>query len=225
MIDQLDPNTVMLLVNAIYFKGKWNSQFDINNTAQSTFYKPGSVTTQVPMMKQTSDYKIYNGENFTLAELPYGQGNFVMDVILPTANDGVENVLPLLTDSNLKSWLSQMATRETQLSFPRFKYGYKKELKDILTDMGMGVAFTDFADFSNISDFQTQISFVLHQALIITDEEGTEAAAATVTGITATAMPVEPNVLKVDHPFLYLIRETTTNSILFMGKVVDPSAE
>jgi serpin B len=225
MIDQLDPNTVMLLINAIYFKGKWNSQFDKDKTVQESFYKPDGSTITIPMMKQTSDYKIYDGDGFTLAELAYGQGNFVMDVILPADNNGIKSLIPLITENSFSGWLNQMVERKTELSFPRFKYGYKKELKNILTDMGMGITFTDNADFSNISDLSTKISFVLHQANIETNEEGTEAAAATVVGISNTSMPAGPFVLNVDHSFLYIIRETTTNSILFMGKVVDPLTE
>ncbi len=224
MVDKLDPRTVMLLINAIYFKGMWKSQFDKVNTVQGSFYKPGGITAQVPMMKQTSDFKIYNGEGFTLAEVPYGQGNFVMDVILPDDINGIKNIIPLINDTSFKGWLNQLGERKTELTFPRFKYGYKKELKDILTDMGMGIAFTVNADFSNISDFNLQLSFVLHQAFIETNEEGTEAAAATIVGIIATSMPAGPFILNIDHSFLYFIRETSSNSILFMGRVVDPGA-
>ena len=225
MVDQLDPNTVMLLINAIYFKGKWQSQFDKEKTSLGSFYKPGGVTAQVQMMKQTSKFKSYKGEGFTLAEFPYGQGNFVMDVILPDDNNGINNILPLINNISLKGWLNQMSERKTDLTFPRFKYGYKKELKAILSDMGMGIAFTDNADFSNISAIGLLISFVLHQAFIETNEEGTEAAAATIVGIGTTSAPVDPFILNVDHSFLYIIRETTTNSMLFMGRVNDPLAE
>jgi serine protease inhibitor len=224
MIDQLDPSTVMLLANAIYFKGKWNSQFDKGKTVQGSFYNSAGTAIQVPMMKQTSEFKIYNGEGFTLAEFPYGQGNFVMDLILPDEQNGITNTLALINESSLKGWISQLSKRETDLTFPRFKYGYKKELKDILGNMGMGIAFSDNADFSNISDMPTLLSFVLHQAFIETNEEGTEAAAATVVGIIATSMPAGPFILNIDHSFLYIIRETTTNSILFMGRVADPLA-
>lgn len=224
MVDKLDPNTVMLLINAIYFKGKWKSQFEAANTVQGSFYKPGGQTEQVPMMKQTSDYKIYKGEGFTLAELPYGQGNFVMDVILPDDNNGLNNIIPQLNENTLKGWFNLMTSRKADLSFPRFKYGYKKELTDILTEMGMGITFGNNADFSNISDLQLYISLVLHQAFIETNEEGTEAAAATIVGISTTAA-MEPFILNIDHSFLYIIRETTTNSVLFMGRVVDPLAE
>ena len=224
MLDKLDQNTVMLLINAIYFKGKWKSQFDKGNTVQGAFYKSDGVSAQVPMMKQTSEFKIYSGEGFTLAEFPYGHGNFVMDVILPSGNNGIKNIIPLINDNSFKGWIDQMAIRKTYLAFPKFKYGYKKELKSILSDMGMGIAFTDNADFSNISDISLLISFVLHQAFIETNEEGTEAAAATIVGIEPTAI-ISPFNLSIDHSFLYIIRETTTNSILFMGRVTDPLAE
>ena len=224
MIDKLDESTVMLLINAIYFKGKWNSQFDKANTVQKSFYKPGGVMVDVPMMKQTSDFKVFTGEGFVVAEFPYGQGNFVMDVILPDNNKDLNNIIQSMTDDVFKGWLSGLHKREVDLSFPRFKYGYKKQLNKILADMGMGIAFTEYADFSNISDIPVLISEVLHQAFIETNEEGTEAAAATIVGISVTSMPPPPLVLNFDHSFLYIIRETTTNSVLFMGKVADPLA-
>jgi serine protease inhibitor len=224
MVDKLDESTVMLLINAIYFKGKWNSQFDKANTVQKSFYKPGGAAVDVPMMKQKSDFKVYTGEGFVLAEFPYGQGNFVMDVILPDENNGLNSMIQSITDKSFTGWLNAMYKREIDLSFPRFKYGYKKQLKDILADMGMGIAFTDIADFSNISDIPVAISEVLHQAFIETNEEGTEAAAATIVGIYTTSMPPSPIILNIDHPFMYIIRETSTNTILFMGKVADPLA-
>jgi serine protease inhibitor len=223
MIEKLNDNTVMLLINAIYFKGKWKSQFDVANTVQGTFYKPGGITSEVLVMKQKSDYKIYTGNGFVMAEFPYGQGNFVMDLILPNVNDGINNIIPLMTNNNFNTWLGQMGMRETELSFPRFKYGYKKQLKDILGAMGMGIAFTDNADFSGISDLSLLINDVTHQAFIETNEEGTEAAAATIVDVGITSMPI-PFTLNIDHTFLYIIRETSTNTLLFMGRVTDPAA-
>ena len=221
MIDKLDDNTVMLLINAIYFKGKWKSPFDVENTVQKSFYKPGGVTSEIPMMKQTANFKIFTGDKFVLAEFPYGQGNFVMDVILPDEQNGVNSILQSINSNCYKVWLNQLRETKTDLAFPRFKYGYKRQLKDILKTMGMGIAFTDQADFSNISDQNLLINDVTHQAFIETNEEGTEAAAATVVGFGTTAMPLTFT-LNIDHSFLYIIRETTTNSILFMGKVSDP---
>ncbi len=224
MVDKLNYNTVMLLINAIYFKGKWNSSFDKTNSIPSSFYKPGGAAIEVPMMKQKSDFKIFQGDGFILAEFPYGQGNFVMDILLPDDNNGLNSVIKSMTDNNFKVWISNMSELETYLSFPRFKYGYKKQLKDILSDMGMGVAFSDNADFSNISDIDLLINDVTHQAFIETNEEGTEAAAATIVDIGVTSVPLTPFILNINHSFIYIIREITTSSILFMGRVADPLA-
>jgi serpin B len=214
----------MLLINAIYFKGKWKSQFDESKTIQMPFFKSAGNQINVPMMKQKTDFSVYEGNGFVLAEFPYGQGNFVMDVILPDEQGGLNNTIETVSDESFTAWLNQMSERETDVSFPRFKYGFKKTLKEVLTDMGMGIAFTDGADLSNITDqYDLLINEVTHQTFIETNEEGTEAAAATVVDIGLTSMPPAALVFKMDHPFIYIIREITTNSIIFMGKVADPS--
>lgn len=223
MIDRIKDNTVMFLINAIYFKGKWQSQFDKAKTIDMPFYSAGGSSTDVPMMKQESEFKVYEGTGFVLAEFPYGQGNFVMDVILPVNQEGTNNLPPVITDASFNSWISLMHNMKVDLSFPRFKFGFKAQLKDILTAMGMGIAFTEGADFTNISEqYDLLIDDVTHQAFIETNEEGTEAAAATVVTVGVTSMP-QILELKLDHPFIYFIRETTSNSILFMGRVADPS--
>jgi serpin B len=226
MIDRLNENTVMLLINAIYFKGKWKHQFDEKSTAQLPFYKSSNTIFNVPMMRQTEEMKIFVGDGFKIAELPYGQGNFVMDIILPDQNDGLADLSAVIGENNFADYTSRMQTRKVNLYLPRFKYSFKKELKDILTIMGMGLAFTDNADFSNISDLDLLINKVTHQAFIETNEEGTEAAAATVVEIGVTSIgPDQTVTFKADHPFLYVIREIETNSIIFMGRVSDPLAE
>jgi serpin B len=188
------------------------------------FYKTGSSPVDVPMMKQKTDFSVFEGNGFVLAEFPYGQGNFVMDVILPGDQSGLSSMITQVSDASFTGWISQMDEREIDLSFPKFKYGFKKKLKDVLTDMGMGIAFYEGADFSNINDvYDLLINDVTHQSFIETNEEGTEAAAATIVDIGLTSMPPAPLVLKLDHPFLYIIRETTTNSIIFMGRVANPS--
>ena len=224
MIEDLPDNTVMLLINAIYFKGMWKSQFDKSKTIEMPFKKAGSIQVDVPMMKQEAEFSVYQGNGFMMAEFPYGQGNFVMDVLLPDEQSCSCNLPGLLTDAGFSSWVSQMNKEKIDLSFPRFKYGYKKTLSQMLSDMGMGIAFTDAADFSNISDqYDLLINDVLHQTFIETNEEGTEAAAVTVVGVGTTSAPPAPLVFRMDHPFIYIIRETTTNSIIFMGRVADPS--
>ena len=215
----------MLLINAIYFKGIWKYQFAEGDTDYKTFYKTGDETIEVPMMNQEVDLMVYRGESFTLAELPYGQGNFVMDIILPDDQDGINRIIPAITESSFNSWISQAAETKVNMYLPRFKYDYKKKLKDILSDMGMRIAFWPGADFTNIADTDLNIQNVIHQAFIETNEEGTEAAAATVVIIELSSMPSGPLVFNADHPFIYITRETTTNSIIFMGCVNDPLAE
>jgi serpin B len=223
MVDKLNDNTVMLLINAIYFKGKWKSEFDKDKTITASFYKP-SGTVSVSMMEQKSDFKVYDGNGFILGEFPYGQGNFVMDIILPDDNNGINTLLPSVTNAAFTGWLNQSASHKVNLSLPRFKYGFKKQLKDVLTDMGMGIAFTDGADLTNIADASLLINEVTHQSFIETNEEGTEAAAVTIVDVGTTSVGPDPVTFNADHSFLYIIRETTTNTILFMGKVADPSA-
>ena len=222
MIDKLNNNTVMLLINAIYFKGKWKIEFNKNATTDRPFSRTDGSNENVPSMHQTETQKVYQGNGYTLAELPYGQGNFVLDILLPD-NNNLSSVIPLLTDIGFKNMASNLTEKKVNLYLPRFKYSYKEDLNDILSKMGMGIAFSDAADFSNIADIPLCISKVSHQAYIETNEEGTEAAAATVVEIINTvAKPDSPILIDVSHPFVYFIRETTTNSIIFMGKVADP---
>jgi len=226
MIDKLNDNTVMLIINAIYFKGKWKLQFDPDDTSEKPFYKPSDIEVGVQMMKQSEDFLVYDGNGFILAEFPYGQGNFVMDIILPDTKTGTAGLLPSVTNDAFNGWISQLGEQEVNVSIPRFKYGFKKKLKEILTDMGMGIAFTEAADFTNISEFPPLlINDVTHQAFIETNEEGTEAAAATVVDVGVTSMPPPPLEFNADHSFLYIIREIKTNSVIFMGRVADPLAE
>jgi serpin B len=227
MISGLPDNTVMLLINAIYFKGKWKSQFDADETLDQPFFLPSGSSANVPTMIQKNDFKVLDGDGFIMGEFPYGQGNFVMDIILPDATNGINALLPSITDAAFTGWVNQLSEREVNLFLPRFKYDFKKGLVEILTDMGMGIAFTDGADFTNIADFPPLLlSDVLHQAFIETNEEGTEAAAATVVIVGTTSVgPTTPFPFVADHSFIYIIREVTTNSILFMGRVSDPLAE
>ena len=227
MISSLPDNTVMLLINAIYFKGKWTSEFDADQTKDQPFYLLSGSSADVPTMMQKSDFRIFDGDGFVVGEFPYGQGNFVMDIILPDDNNGLSELVPSITDAAFAGWVDQLVERKVNLFLPRFKYDFRKGLVEILTDMGMGIAFTDNADFTNIAEFPPLlISDVLHQAFIETNEEGTEAAAATVVVVGITSVgPNDPFPFVADHPFIYIIREVTTGSVIFMGRVSDPLAE
>lgn len=227
MLDKLDPDLAMLLINAIYFNGKWRYRFDEAETKEEPFYSTASVSKTVPMMHQTENLKAVKHNNLTIAEIPYSQGNYTMVVVLPDENVTTSDVANALTPSMWQEWMGLLAenTHKVDLSMPRFKYMYKRPLNEDLIGLSMGVAFTDMADFRNISDQGLMISRVLHQTFIDTNEEGTEAAAATVVEMVFTTVNPTTEVIKVtlDHPFLYFIRETSTGTVLFMGIVSDPT--
>ena len=229
MLDYLDPDLAMLLINAVYFNGKWRYQFDKAITKEEPFYLIPSSSKNVPMMHQEENLKAAKVENLTLVDIPYGQGNYSMLVALPDENVSTVDITDALTPSQWNEWADLLSnnTRKVEISMPRFRYSYKRLLKADLIGLGMGIAFSDWADFKNISDQELKISRVIHQSFIETNEEGTEAAAATVVEIVFKTSEVQPPVLKIDinRPFLYFIHETSTGTILFMGKVGDPTVE
>jgi serine protease inhibitor len=181
-------------------------------------------------MHQEENLNAAKDNNLTIVDIPYGQGNYSMLVVLPDADITTSDVAEALSPSQWNEWIELLAnnnTHKVELSMQRFKYKYKRLLKNDLIDMGMGIAFSDLADFSNISDQELKISRVIHQSFIETDEEGTEAAAATIVEIVFKTSGLEPSVWKVEinRPFLYFIHETSTGTILFMGRVSDPTIE
>jgi serine protease inhibitor len=231
MLDYLDPDLAMLLINAVYFNGKWRNQFDKADTKEESFYVTPSTPEIVPMMHQEENLRAAKDNNLTIVDIPYGQGNYSMLVVLPDADIATTDVTEALTLSQWDEWMDLLEnnTHKVELSMPKFKYKYKRLLNDDLIGLGMGIAFSDWADFSNISDQPLQISRVIHQSFIETNEEGTEAAAATIVEIrfTSAGPDTEPTVWKIDidRPFLYFIHENSTGTILFMGRVGDPSVE
>lgn len=224
MLDYLDPDLAMLLINAVYFNGKWRYQFDKADTREEAFFVTPSDSKTVPTMHQKENLKYTKTSDATIVELPYGQGNFAMTIILPDENISTEEIAMTLSASKWNEYMEQLGDHptEVELSMPRFKYEYKRLLNDDLIALGMGIAFTPGADFSNISDAGLMINRVIHQTYIETNEEGTEAAAATVVEMTLTSMPVTTRI-DINRPFLYFIRETSTGTILFAGRVSDPS--
>ena len=227
MLDYLDPDLAMLLINAIYFNGKWRYQFDTADTKEEPFYVEPSAPKNVPMMHQEENLKSAKEGNLTIVDIPYGQGNYSMLVVLPDQGITTGEIANALTPARWTGWLEllDINTHKVEISMPRFKYAYKRLLNKDLINLGMGVAFSDWADFSNISDQALQISRVIHQSFIETNEEGTEAAAATIVEMVFTTIGSEPSPWKIDidRPFLYFIHENSTGTILFMGKVGDPT--
>lgn len=227
MLSRLDPDLAMLLINAVYFNGKWKHQFDPELTTDRPFYISSGDPVNVPMMYQKEKFAVSRRDRVTLAELPYGQGNYSMVVALPDEGITPAEILSGLDAGKWEEWMQGLSYGQTEvrLYMPKFKYEYKRRLNDDLISLGMGPAFDPgTADFSKISDVEVFISFVLHQTFIENKEEGTEAAAATVVGFTRTSLPPEPQVINLNRPFLYFIRETTTGTIVFMGLVADPEA-
>lgn len=227
IIDQIPGDVIMYLVNAVYFKGQWRYQFEKAKTLQKPFYLKDGTEIQAAAMSEHESFLYYQGSGFEAIELPYNQGNYTMDIILPDAGKTVNDIIPQLSQENWNTWNSQFVNRDIQLQLPKFEYKYNEEqMKTILSDMGMGVAFdSDHADFTRInSNGGLYISNVLHKTYIKTDEEGSEAAAVTAVEIGVTSVgPDQPYYFTIDRPFIYFIREKSTGTILFIGTVMNPN--
>lgn len=220
VLDETGTDDLMYLLNALYFKGIWASKFDAKNTSKMDF--AGSKT-KVDMMHQEADFSYADDATMQVVELPYGNKAFSMMVLLPKQDKKLSDVVQALQSKNYWSNLkSKMHDVEVDLYLPKFKTEYSKKLNDVLIDMGMGVAFeAGKADFSRMSDREAFISFVTQDTYIATDEVGTEAAAVTVVGVKLTSAPATPEkvTFKADRPFVYLIQEKSSGSVLFMGAV------
>jgi serpin B len=223
IVDAISDETVMYLINAIYFKGIWQYEFDIENTAEGPFYlEDGQVS--VEMMNQTTTLRHAIHDILSIVELPYGQGNFSMIVLLPQPAYTTDHIVASLTPENWESWMNSLTDRNLDLRLPKFTFEYKNQLNEELEALGMGVAFSDMADFSGINGTGgLRISKVLHKSFVEVNEEGTEAAAVTSVEMVNTSYPGPVNTtFYVDRPFLFAIRENSTGTILFIGLVRNP---
>ena len=218
IVDKIPSNAVMYLMNAVYFKGIWGKQFEKKNTSVLKFTTETGSQVDVNMMYQKDTFKYAETETAQYLDILYGNKAFSMTVILPAQNKTTTDVLNSLTADTWTNTLKLLNLREVMVYLPRFKVMNKFKLNDMLKSMGMKLAFTDFADFSNISGVPLQISEVIHKTYVTVDEEGTEAAAVTSIGIITTSMPQIP-VFRVDKPFVFVIREKSTGIILFIGKM------
>jgi serpin B len=222
IIDRINPNDVMFLINAIYFKGKWTHEFDKGNTETRPFSLANGSKKQLPLMKRQGNYRYTENNQFQAISLPYGDERLSMYVFLPKTN--LAEFQKTLTAQNWQTWMKQFGTREGQIQLPRFKMDYDVELKNALSAIGMGIAFDDDADFSGLSKETTKINQVKHKTFVEVNEEGTEAAAVTSIGIVATSARIqeEPFKMIVDRPFFCAIRDNQTGEVLFMGSIVNP---
>jgi serpin B len=221
----LDPETRLVLTNAIYFKGNWVKPFKEVRTQKAEFFATADKKSAVPFMHQTGHFPYLERENFQALKLPY-EGELSLVTFLPKKIDGLHELEKSLTARNLETLLKRFSARDVQVSFPKFKMTSQFELKPVLTQMGMGRAFSTEADFSKLTRSERLfLSAVVHKAYVDVNEKGTEAAAATgvIAMPTAVPMPSRPIVFKADHPFLFLIRDDRTGTILFMGRLAEPS--
>ena len=226
ILDKIEPNAVLFLINAIYFKGSWQTEFDPSNTRDGTFHLISGDTKQVPMMSRTGQYPIYSGTDFQAINLPYGEGRMGMFIFLPTDKSNLNSFIENITTKKWENWMEQFNKREVQIRIPKFKLEYgTKVLNDVLSSLGMGVAFDEYnADFSRMADLDAvngnlYITKVAHRTFIEVNEEGTEAAAVTSVGVGIKSLPPR---FTVDRPFFFAIRDNETGTVLFMGTVVEP---
>ncbi|MCK9625667.1 MAG: serpin family protein [Bacteroidales bacterium] len=218
IFDELNPNLKLLLINALYFKGTWTQQFDKKNTYETTFHTLSGDSENVDMMYIESNFKYTSNDFFQIAELPYGNEAFSMVVLLPKENILFEDAVNQFTYNNWNMWMSSMDYTEISVHLPKFKLEYDIKLNNVLCSMGMIDAFNPMsANFSGISDSNLYIDLVKQNTYINVNEEGTEAAAVTSTGMFVTSMP-ESKIFKADRPFIYLIKEKSTGIILFIGQ-------
>jgi serine protease inhibitor len=222
----LDSMTRLVLTNAIYFKGKWESPFKPERTQDSPFVLLDGQKVNVPMMHQTGKFGYMETNDIWVLEMPYVNNDLSMVVLLPKQADGVKGLEKQLVSDNLAGWLANIHKREVQVFFPRFKMTSEFELAKVLSAMGMPDAFSGKADFSGMTgSHDLLISAVVHKAYVDVNEEGTEAAAATGVTMKLTSIGAPPAVFRADHPFIFLIRDNQTGSILFLGRVANPASK
>ena len=223
----LNALTRMVLVNAIYFKGTWATPFPESATQPDKFYAQADTAVTVPFMHERDHFRYGENEGLQMLALPYIGRQLEMVVLLPRSRDGIGPLESSLTPASLAAWTSGMRNQQVNVALPKFKMSSGFSLAQALEALGLKDAFDpDRADFSGMDGraHWLYLSAVLHKAYIEVNEKGTEAAAATAVVIRPTALRLQdrPREFRADHPFLFLIRDSTTGSILFMGRVMKP---
>lgn len=218
VLDEVSPTALAYLVNALYFKSEWAEKFPKGNTQNESFTDEAGQKSQVKMMKLAGkEFNYGETDLYQIVNLPYGNGNFAMTVFLPKSGHTVSELTAEMAKGALPRFFG---SAEVDLWLPRFETKYHIQLNGILCQLGMPSAFNPGkADFLAMSDQASYVDFVQQDAIVKVDEEGTEAAAVTVIGVEcAAAGPTQKAVFHADHPFLYLITETSTGAVLFAGK-------
>lgn len=223
IVERIPNDIIMYILNAIYFKGDWKYAFDKNMTKEDWFKKTKNDSVKCDMMNKYISVKYFENEYLQLIELPYANDAFCMNIILP--KEDINELIKKIDSEKIKLWYENMFDSYVNLYLPKFKLKFKSSLKEALKNMGMGIAFDpSLSDFRNLYDGteKAYISDVNHSTYVDVYEEGTEAAAVTSVEIGITSIR-EEMVMRCDKPFVFLIRERNSNSILFIGKLFDPS--
>jgi serine protease inhibitor len=223
LVEQIDPLDVMILINAVYFKAPWAHPFEPNATSQRPFRRADGTSVNVAMMSQDRSLPHLMTDDVHIAELPYASGAFSMVVMAPPTGTNLDAFIARLTPAQWDQWMTRLESGRIMLSMPKFRFEYDIGMRPALEALGMGITFRPReADFTRIADRDDlHISAVRQKAFIDVHELGTEAAAATSVTISVTSMPPE---LRFDRPFVFAIRERTSGTILFIGRVGDPGA-
>ena len=219
----LTEKTRLVLTNAIYFKGQWLTEFDKKATKDAPFTLADGTKKDLPLMALESNFRYTETDELQVVELPYKGNAITMVVLLPKKHDGLSALEKQLSAKELDAWIRKMGPTRVNLAVPRFKSENRVQLADVLAGkMGMKLAFdgnkADFTGMATTTGGNLYISKVIHQSFVEVNEEGTEAAAATAVVVSNFSSLSIPKVFRADHPFLYLIRDTKTGNILFMGR-------
>ena len=226
IVDSLSPEDALYLINAVYFKGSWSNQFDPNATTEAPFYTAPNSSSPHQMMNQTGEYRYHEDDRFQAVRIPYGEKEELgMYIFLPQKTSSLETLNQQLNPENWQEWLSQMRSQRGNITIPRFKLEYERDLIDVLSALGINSIFdSSGADFSAMTDTPVAVDTVKHKTYMEVNESGTEAAAVTSIGIRVTSVQQEdiPFEMNVNRPFFFAIRDDIAETILFMGNVVEP---
>lgn len=221
VLDEVSPDIMAYLINALYFKSKWSLQFNKDFSAKKQFTDEAGKKEDITMMIQESDFRHFSGKEFNAVQMDYGNGAYTMTVMLPNSGYKVADVCAYLKTASWQEFLGRFYTRKVNLWIPRFETEYKIKLNDILSEMGMPKSFAPGAEFLKMSEDANYLDFIQQFTKIIVDEEGTEAAAISIGGMarnTSVGMPDPIVYFHADHPFLYVISERSTGAVLFAGR-------
>lgn len=222
ILDKMPEEAKICFLNALYFKGVWKNKFKESSTKEETFHYADGRSNSVKMMMQNEDFGYYHNETFALAEFPYGNSAYSMVVLLPHENKTLTESLQLFT-ADYWTESVQMANQNLNVQFPRFEMNYETDLIQIMKNLGVSDVFDrEKADFSQMTSTSLFLGLLKQATSIKVDEKGTEAASVTVgSGMITAPGPQDPVDFYINRPFAFLIKEKSTGTILFMGKVTE----